>query len=641
MNMTTAITRFSSGFFLACALGYAFSAHAQTDEEIPETPPAQETAAPENPALVDLSPSPAAPAEEDNSPEVPSPADAVPTPLFFPAEKNNLQILPQKFEYALMDENTTRIGDILIDATRLNFQILPTKDGKYRLRFTWPAGLLIEGHIILKDSTGKAIVAEEINPKNVKIRKGAKADGSEKLRSEIAEFISAPLLPSVIEDMKFVPFMTFCVYRESLATRIFLCSKELYLAAQADPKARPAVKYRASQKKTAAVEINRQKVGERGLIFLNDPKENLVFKSFSQSGSTLQIETRRRKIDFKDVVSTKDSILIRMAGTDPVDETSARKLGDKDWELKIPKSRPIIYLKGDGDIPMRQEFLVKGTLPRRKDRPVLTHSPSSRTYSSSFEVTGEIPAQSTVEALDKESHVRMIDGTHFEWSSHSLPPNTTTRRYLAINREGHKQVVGYDVLRGLPFEFSAGASVLMPSALFYGRLGFQWWLDNFLGIDSAATHLHWGLNLEQVQHLTTKADRVKLDLTNLELLYRFESGFHLQDPTWGLLLPVQMAKTDGGSATLFGLGLFGIRQAPDSVQSWLSWYTVKLRYYLSSSGADVKVKQAYQFDLKTYTPMSENFFITGGLGLSLYKFDPAAVKEDNQFQLEAGVAYRF
>lgn len=563
--------------------------------------------------------------------------------LFFPADKNNLQILPQKFEYGLMDANTTRIGDILIDATRLSFQILPTNTGKFRLRFTWPAGLLVDGHLILKDNIGKAIVSEEFSPKDVKIRAINRKDQTENLRSEIAEYISAPLERSVIEDMKYIPFMTFCVFRENLGTRIFLCSKELYLSTPKNAGSKLAIKSRDIGQRTAQVEINRQKVGEQGLIFLNDAKENLIFKSFSASGTTLEIETRRRQVDFKDVTSNEDGseIVVRMAGTDPVDKKTARQIGDKDWELRIPTNRPVLYLKGEGDIPMRQEFLVKGPLPTEKDRPRVFSHPEPQTYSSSFAIEGEFSSPTEATAEDADSRLEMTGDSRFRWSTTNLPPRQKTRRYLNLNRDNRKQVLAFDIFRGLPFEANLAASYLAPSGLVRGKLGIQWWMENFLGLESDLTHLRWGLNIERDQHLTTKDTEVKVDFTTLELLYRFSAGFHLEDSTWGLLIPVQMAATDGASANAYGLGVFTTQKFPENWASWISWYNVKLRYFLSSSGSTVKIKQAYTLDSLFYAPLATDFFATGGVGVSLYKFDPTAPKEDNQIRLDLGLAYHF
>lgn len=79
-------------------------------------------------------------------------------PLFFPAEKNNIRVLPQIFEYTLLDSEKIKIGDILIDASLIRFEIIKSPgEDQVRLLFSWPAGLLQEGGIYLMNNSGRAV----------------------------------------------------------------------------------------------------------------------------------------------------------------------------------------------------------------------------------------------------------------------------------------------------------------------------------------------------------------------------------------------------------------------------------------------------------------------------------------------------
>lgn len=560
-------------------------------------------------------------------------------PLFFQADRNNVQVLPQRFEYALVDEDRIKIGDILIDSTKLNFQMLPTDKGRFILRFNWPAGLLREGRIIVKNNVGKAIFTADIDKANTRVRKSAQSDAESHVRADTAEYVTK-VSSELIEDMKYLPFMNFCIYREDVETRIYLCSKELYLGNMGG---KTIVKSRNSSQQKASVEINTQAVGNQGIVFLNDAKEKLVFKAFSKNGASLEIQTHRKDVDFKDVVLSPDGqrLILTASGAAPVEGFKVKELGEEEWQAEVPLRRPIVYLKGEGDIPMRQEFLIKGPLPTEKDRAYLSANASSRTYSSALEFRGYLPPNVNATPADADSRLQMSSEDEFQWVTTHLASDQKTRRYLLLKGPEHQFVAGHDVFRGLPFELGGTADYSAPSGLIAANLHFSWWAENFLFVPSSLTTLHWGARVEREQHLTSKDGEPKVDLTTLELLYRFTPGFYLVDETWGLNLDYQMLKTDGASPNLMGLGLFIQKKAPQAWRPYLSWYEGKLRYFFSSSGTDFKVKQAYNLEATAYRPLSDRVFFNYGAGLSQYKYDPKAGKEAMQLHLNAGMSLQF
>ncbi|MGE5086357.1 MAG: hypothetical protein ACM3MG_08675, partial [Bacillota bacterium] len=160
-------------------------------------------------------------------------AQGKPKAMFFQADKNNLQVLPQRFEYTLLDEDRLRIGDILIDSTMVTFHLeAPNEKGApYRIRFTWPSELLKDGELAIKNNSGKAIFTTKLNKEAVRVSSNPHVE-DETLRANIASLSVGLKDNTLVEDMKYLPFMTFCIYRQSEDTKIYLCSKELYLANQ-------------------------------------------------------------------------------------------------------------------------------------------------------------------------------------------------------------------------------------------------------------------------------------------------------------------------------------------------------------------------------------------------------------------------
>jgi hypothetical protein len=366
-------------------------------------------------------------------------------------------------------------------------------------------------------------------------------------------------------------------------------------------------------------------------------------KAYSKNGALLEIETRRKDVDFKDVVLNEDGskLVLTASGATPVNDSEVQKINDEEWKIEVPVKRPVVYLKGEGDIPMRQEFFIKGDLPTEQDRAYLIGRANTRTYSSALEFDGVLPENASASVNDPNSRLMVTSKGYFRWVTGRIPSNVKTRRYLTLKHDSHQWIAGHDLFRGNPFELGAAGVYSTPSGLMNLNLHFSWWAENFLFIPSNLTYLHWGVNAELQEHLTTKSSEPKVDLTTVELLYRFQQGFYLSDETWGLSLPVQMVKADSSSSTLMGLGVFLHKKAPSNWEPALSWYQGKLRYFFSSTGSDFKVKQAVQLDVTAYKPLTSSIFFNYGAGLSQYKYDPKAGKESPQLNLSAGLSYNF
>ncbi|WP_413584578.1 hypothetical protein [Bdellovibrio sp. HCB274] len=563
-------------------------------------------------------------------------------PMLFQASKNNLQVLPQRFEYTLIDEDRLKVGDILIDSTKVTFDLQPpTKnDAPYKVRFTWPADLLKDGELAIKNNAGKAIFTTRLNQDIVKVSKNERDE--ENLRSDLASLTVELKDAKIVDDMKYLPFMTFCIYRQSEDTQTYLCSKELYLSSA---KGQLEVLPRSSSKKSAQVEINGKVVGNQGIIYLNDRSESVAFKALTQSGAFLEIETRMNEVDFKDAVQTENGqrIVVTASGAQPADGSKVRRLTDGSWQTVLSKERPLIYLKGDGDIPMRQEFYVRGAIPPATIRPSLSSNSVTQTYSSNLKLEGAAPAGVTVsgDGSDKDATFQS-EGNRFIWNLRNLPSGKSTRHFVQVQSGENTFMAGYDIERGNPFSGWLGLRYQTPSGIAFGTLGLEWWFENFLGINSNATRLHWGLAVSRDQHLTTNDDYPEVDMTNAELFWRANAGFHLVDETWGLSLPMQMVQAPEGSSMAYGLGVF-VQNKPTA--AWLKkameWSELKVQYYFGGSGSDFKVSNAYRVEGNGYYQIKKDFYLKYGLGLSSYKYDPAAPKEDMQIELNGMAFWKF
>ncbi|AHI06274.1 hypothetical protein BDW_08870 [Bdellovibrio bacteriovorus W] len=563
-------------------------------------------------------------------------------PLYFQADKNNLQVLPQRFEYTLLDQNRLKVGNILIDTTEIQFQIERTNDKKnpYAIRFQWPAGLIKEGQLAIKNNSGKAIFNRNIQSSDLKLS-GATTN-EDGLIVETASLTFSDVDASMIDDMKYFPFMTFCIFKESYETRLYLCSKELYLSSQGGAM---VIKSRDSIKRNANIDINGKVVGNQGIIYLNDRNENVAFKAHTQTGAFLEIETRMKDVDFKDVVLSPDGkrIILTASGAKPFDTRNVKIFSEDEWQITLPRSRPVLFLKGEGDIPMRQEFFIRGVLPREGNRIFVSPRSPSRTYSSSLRLTGVTPKGIEASTLPNETTaaLKKTKGQQFQWNIHDIPSGVNSRHYLLSKHGDEAFTVGYDVFRGRPFVFDLKANYQTPSATGYASLGLQWWIENMLGLDADWARFHWGLSVRYASQIMKNDEAPEFDKINFELLWRAQEGFYFVDSTWGLYLPVEMLQGSGSSLMAYGAGFFMHTKTQNPMwRKWATWSELKAQYLFAGTG-DVELSSAYQLGWTAYKNISSNWYFSYGAFIEDYKFDPAAPKEEMQIGAELGLRATF
>ncbi len=555
--------------------------------------------------------------------------------LVFQADRNGAQALPQKFEYTLMDAERIRIGDILIDSSTFNFQLIRSGNSEnYRIKFVWPAAMLSQGQLILMNNNGKALWRNTITEKQIKIT--PITTEFTQLRAELAEFTSDFVDSEVLNTMKTLPFINFCISATSDRTKIYLCSRELYVSS-ADKEI--IVKDRLSTAKKASVEINGNPVGPQGIVVLNDINQNILFRSTAESGAYLEIETRRKEVDFKDLVLSEngETLILTASGTEPADSSKVKILGENLWQIEIPTHRPVIYLKGGGGIPMRQEFFIKGDVPKEILRPLLAGAAPDKTFSSSITLQGTFPTGTRLRSLNAKDLLRSRNKNSFTWELRDLPQGINSSHYLNISADSKNYVARYDIYRGSPYIFQGGLQYQSPSGVAIGNLKLQWWLQKFI------SEFNWGLEVDENIHLTNKTGFPQYDETRLELLYRFNPGLPLQDGTWGLGLPVAFVKGMDVSSTAFGLSIWDFRASPDFFPRWIQWYQTKLSY-LSGNATDTNnFKLVSWIELETifYTPISHKSWLTFGPHYRMLTWNPVPVEPTNQFVLDVGYLINF
>ncbi|MBX3033340.1 MAG: hypothetical protein KF865_05385 [Bdellovibrionaceae bacterium] len=567
-------------------------------------------------------------------------AAAQKTKLPFPSEPNNLQILAQRFLYALVDAHTLRIGDILIDSNKLSLDIASDPAKGTSLTFTWPAALLSEGRITLLNNNGKALWSERFNPKKIAID-GGRSESDEDLRSESARYTSAPLEENLVKELRRLPFLNFCISNETADTKIYLCSADL--SWRQDKSGQASVRPRGFSRLPAQVSINGSVVSPQGIVYLNQPDQQLFMQARTQSGVSIDIITRRNDIAYSDAVLSDDGtkILLTSRGAEPANQKGARLLGPNEYQVVLPVSRPYYYLLGKGGIPLRQEFLVKGDLPRESQRAWLNSRPPTRTYASSITLEGQAPEGVRLKVDGKKNSLESR-GNHFEWTLRQLEPGPNQRRLLM--EQGDRQLVAqHEILRGRPNEAGGDLQLQALNQIARGEIFYQRWMDRFFGLGGEAAEFHWGWGLSYRKQLNTKTDHSELDWITLALSYRFQDGMPFVDRSWGVNLLASSVRANRQGSTAFGLDLV-YKSPPPEDGRWsrrFDWWDAKLRLWPVSSGSNGKLAFSWETEAQVYRRASAHSYWKAGAGLSQLKTTPAAPKEGPQIDLKLGYLINF
>jgi len=550
-------------------------------------------------------------------------------PLYFPADKNNLEVLPQGFSFNLMDDYRIQIGNLIVDTRQFNFSVTPSTafKGQFQIHFTWPAALFKEGILTLRSGDNQTIFPLKIARKEI-LSAPTFRGGKENIHSEKAELIADNVEPEVIENMKQVQYVRLCLLRETPISHVESCSQDFVVKEQKDG---VSVALRAMSKKKSQVKINDKAVRFDGELALHKRTDDLYFWAVNPYDAFVKIITHRQDVIFHDVVTTRDekNVLLTFSGAEPTDEMGAKKISPALWQIILPVAHPSLYLKADGEVPMHQEFKVKGPLPKIGDRPYLDKNAVFKTYSSDLTLEGFTRDNWQAKAFDTSSTVE-ANGKNFFWHLHDIPEDQLSTGYLKVEQGNKKFVVEHNVFRGRPFELAVQSFYLIPSQSVSAQGHFQAWLD-----------LHWGFMVEQTEHMSEKAGTTPLDLTTIKILWRVHPGLYKVDPDWGVALLGQNLKSKNLSSQAAGLGLFWFGQATSSLWHFMDGYHFSFDAYLPSYTGNSKITFAYEAKALIDSAISENVDFQYGLESRSYKFKNDAISQSDPLGFAAGFTWRF
>ncbi len=493
--------------------------------------------------------------------------------LIFPPERNNLKPLPIRFEYSLVSKDQIKVGNTLIDARQIELQFQPINSDftQYKIVLRWPSDFLKKGELVIKDPAGKSVWSVKPNASNIKFEKS-------KIGKQ-AFFETDKNTQALIDELKKIPFFKFCVFKEEPQARVYLCSKDMFVKPRSQP---IVIEPRDSFRKESFVEINGEPVDQQGVIVLNDKKDFVSMRSLMLSGATLEIETKLQAIEFLDVSldPKSESLFVTAIGHKPIESTQVETLGSNKWKAKMDAERPFLFVLGQGDIPLRQEFLVQGPIKNTELKIDMNVDQNHSVFkdSATVELTSNQPV--TIESVDKTSVVEKISDTKFVWKISSLEKGKINRKWLKV-------ISGSDSFLGkfdLNYEDSKSFLVRL-----YAPLWYQVDLETIIN-ETLQGYFSFERNMQKA------TDESNVSAMSLGFVNRGIGHFKREG---GPLIGLELSKIDLESESTVGIGIvLGADRdlSPDNAKEKLLLMG-KLNYYLNDLSGTLKSKSTYRAEV--------------------------------------------
>ncbi len=559
-------------------------------------------------------------------------APVAPPTLNFLAEKNGVRVLPQKFEYAVIDTEHLQIGDVLVDMRVLDIHAikLPGEE-HFRIKMSWPGNLIPNGQVSLRNSVRKTIWSENIDESRLQL----KGSGRSNVRDQVATYTSEPVEDQLIDELKVQPFL--------------LCSKDLYLSGT-------NILFRPRQLDPgpSSVEINGKEVSAQGVILLSSDKDAVSLRGQTPFGATLDIDTKRNAIEFVDVVALPggENLRLTAVGADPVEEKKVKRLPfAKTWQVDLPVDRPFIYLKGHGGVALRQDFLVESQLPVESERPKLKFRPVKKTYIDKVSVEIVPPPGGEVGKVADKDTIENLKNKNLRWTLTQFETGQSNRRFLKVSKGNSERFVYLDVDRGTGHEARLGvlyklslkdsAGGASPPSHFAPYLSLNlsvgWWFEEPFKGEWA--RLHWGSYFKyQTSFIKKTGESNKADMS-ADLRYRIQPGLFRSDPAWGLLGNVYHLQLGTDSADMLGAGGFGSFSVRDLLP-WFETFEVEGFYALAGLGS-AKPSGSFKLEGDFFIKHKQRLYSYYGLEFENWEIATSTTLKSQLLRLRAGLNWTF
>lgn len=478
--------------------------------------------------------------------------------IYFPADKNGARLLSQKLEYQVINDDSIKLGNLLVNTADVKIELSNTSDENPIFAFWGPAQLMRNSTLLIRDPTGRSIWTYKIN--NQELVENQNTDA--KLRNNLAAFHLKTTDPQMVKNLSNAIFFNYCVFYEDSNHRYNLCSKDYRLEKSNKSWILNPI---TSTKKDFIIQVNGTEVGQEGLIQLSEKISTISFSSRLATGLLLEFRTRNIPIEIIDSRWESETdyaeLIIR-----------EKNLSDKfnlknSWSAKVPFAQSYFFLEGESQIPLKQEVFFDEKPPSEKVRPTLINH-VFKTYSGSLSVDLKKAPETTIKAKTKGDTAKNRKAIS-NWDINNIKMDGSNTHYIEITNQNKKYLASYEVLRGLPWltklnlKSGQGTSSVAnnPSESLSGsgsEFDLIYHATTFFGSNANWCQLKWftELNVQNLNYKSKTGTKSKTQDQSLDFGYRFNYGFHHETASMGLSFGLLSRKTDSDSASSPSFGVF-------------------------------------------------------------------------------------
>jgi hypothetical protein len=481
--------------------------------------------------------------------------------IYFPAEKNGARLLFQKLEYQVINDDSIKLGNLLINSNDVKIEIAKTSEDKPLFAFWGPAQMIKNATLLIRDPTGRSIWSYKI--KNKELEEPTKTKTSENpIQSNLAVFRLKKPDAQMITSLSNTIFFNFCIFYEDENHRHNLCSKDYRLERS---KKGWDLSLITRTKKDYIVQVNGTEVGQEGLVQISDKISNISFSARLASGFLLELRTGNIPIEIIDSKweSESDFAELTIREKNLNDKFNLRRA----WVSKVLFNQSYFYLEGESQIPLKQEIVFDEKPPSEKVRPKLMNN-NFKTYSESLSLDLKMAPETKIKAKTNGDTVNNRKAVS-TWNLNKISMEGSNTHAIEITNQDKKYLATYEVLRGLPWLTKIGLNLSQANTTtgdtkitpMTGN-GFDFDLtyhsSSFLGINADWAQLRWlvDINTKSMSYKSNEGSLTKIQDSSIDFGYRFSYGFHHETPSAGLLFGYYNRKIDSQTASSPTLGFF-------------------------------------------------------------------------------------
>jgi hypothetical protein len=335
------------------------------------------------------------------------------------------------------------------------------------------------------------------------------------------------------------------------------------------------------------------------------------------------------------------------------------------WQIRVPAESPVLYLRGEGGFPFRQELYLK-EIPKKADRVFLSPDQKTSTYASEVKLEGR-RSDSAARVASRQSEALNFGEGKFEWRFAAPKKGAFNRATLQVRPAEAKPGAGgtikpwraySEIYRAYPGHVSGRGTTVVGtdgSVLVLAEASAAYHFEDLFGWQNRLLSVQrWALAARHFQSIVTlnsrgetEGESVDLSVTNMDLRYRISPGVWGRDATVGLVGGLQAVNFVGFNVQMAGGGAFWARSMPEifdrvfnilPFMRYPKWVDMELLWYPVSLSAGRETLFTFALNLHGKVQWSQQWFGEAGFGFKNFNWKDLSVP-GRERQPALGVGY--